>query len=584
MTGHPDDPDRTNDDEAAVVEAFGPLLAKLSEGDPIDWAADTTGLPDVDPALLRALKDIAAIDEAHRAAESAFADARGPLASNRWRHLTILEPIGEGRFGTVHRAFDTVLQIDVALKLSPLTSAEPFDASALLAEARLLAKVQHPHVVRIYGVDETEGRAGIWMEWIPGRTLDAIVGTAPLSEAEAIDIGIQLSQALAAVHAVNVLHGDIKAHNVIRRENGDVVLVDFGAGRRLTPARPKGIDVAGTLVYMAPEVLRGDPRSQASDVYSLGVLLFYLVTGQYPVSGDSLEQTRELHERGQGLRLREIRPTTSRGFASLVERATSIDPQGRVASARALEAELRRLRQHAPMRSKMAAAGLVLATAVAVWSFSSLRWPRTTSVPSATPAASDAVPVGSSGSEENDTFDVEATFFRVHNDGTSEPLRQDQTIGVDDELRLSIRASAPIHVYVINEDENGEAYLLFPLPNRGPGNPLPADTQVNLPDGLNWKVTSAGGKEHFVVLASRQQQDAFERGLRELPPPTEEGPTRVAPSLLDRLRGVGGLGRLPSTTPASTYHTVFTTPLGGREHASGLWGRRLTLLNPGREF
>ena len=158
----------------------------------------------------------------------------------QWAHLTILEKIGEGEFGDVYRAHDSKLQIDVALKLSANDAGQSLDASKVLDEARLLARVRHPNVVRIYGADHKQGRVGLWMDLVQGRTLEELTKTQGFGASEAINIGIELCRALAAVHSVGVLHGDIKAHNVIRRDGGQIVLVDFGAGRPLATEPAQG--------------------------------------------------------------------------------------------------------------------------------------------------------------------------------------------------------------------------------------------------------------------------------------------------------------------------------------------------------
>ena len=269
-----------NDDELL------PLAEKIAEGTTLDRDQEHQRAPrEGDRDVLQALLDIAAIEAAHRSAERAF--DRMPPGSldvpRQWCHLTILEKIGEGVFGDVYRAHDSKLQIDVALKLSAVDASRSAGASTVLDEARLLAKVRHPNVVRIYGADHKHGRIGLWMDLVQGRTLEELTKTQGFGASEAINIGIELCRALAAVHSVGVLHGDIKAHNVMRRDGGQFVLVDFGAGRPLAADTARGRDLVGTPVYLAPEVLNEQPRSTASDIYSLGVLLFHLVTNDYPV-------------------------------------------------------------------------------------------------------------------------------------------------------------------------------------------------------------------------------------------------------------------------------------------------------------
>ena len=140
--------------------------------------------------------------------------------------------IGEGSFGRVYRAWDTQLEREVALKLVKASGvSQAFDLARAIKEARLLARVRHPNVVRVFGADSHAGRFGLWMELIPGRTLGQVLMMhGPMSVSEAIPIGIDLCHALAAVHGAGLLHRDIKAQNVLREDGGRIVLMDFGTG------------------------------------------------------------------------------------------------------------------------------------------------------------------------------------------------------------------------------------------------------------------------------------------------------------------------------------------------------------------
>jgi hypothetical protein len=165
-----------------------------------------------------------------------------------------------------------------------------------------------------------------------------------------------------------------------------------------------------------------------------------------------------------------------------------------------------------------------------------------------------------------------------------ELLGAGQSVKMNDEISLSVSTSAPTYLYVVNEDERDEAYLLFPLPGQTLTNPLPANREVRLPARYNWQVSSAGGREHFLVFASRERLSAFEDAFRLLPPPRVGGSgrsQRLPASTLEKFRGVGGLtptdpGR---PTPALRFRTLFTQPLSGREIVEGLWVRQLTLDN-----
>ena len=142
------------------------------------------------------------------------------------------------------------------------------------------------------------------------------------SAREAALLGVDVCEALAAVHAAGLLHRDVKAQNVMRDRNGRIVLMDFGTGRaRDLPDDTPVADLAGTPLYMAPELFRGERASVQSDVYSMGVLLYRLVTGSFPVGGRSLAAVREGHAKAQIRHLRDQRSDLPAPFIHIVERA-----------------------------------------------------------------------------------------------------------------------------------------------------------------------------------------------------------------------------------------------------------------------
>ena len=208
----------------------------------------------------------------------------------------------------------------------------------LLREGRALAKVRHPNVVSVLGVESHGDRVGLCMEFVPGQTLEHVLRTGgTLNPRETVAIGQDVCRALAAVHHAGFVHRDVKARNVMREEDGRIVLMDFGTGREVRPQeivrRP---DMAGTPLYMAPEVLAGEPASPASDVYSVGVLLYHLVTSEYPVQADSVDALRAAHAQGRRRVVSEVRPDLPAGFVRVVERALAATPRERYASADAL--------------------------------------------------------------------------------------------------------------------------------------------------------------------------------------------------------------------------------------------------------
>jgi predicted ATPase len=207
-------------------------------------------------------------------------------------HYRTLERLGAGGMGVVYRAEDTRLGRSVALKFLPREYA--CDAHALERfhrEARTASALNHPHVCTIYDVGEADGQPFLVMELIEGRPLRALAaGALPLTEVE--QLGGQIARALAAAHAAGIVHRDVKPENVMVREDGYVKVVDFGLARPL----PRGLSgsgaeggdvtdpgtVLGTVRYMSPEQTRGEPVGSASDVFSLGIVLYELATGRHP--------------------------------------------------------------------------------------------------------------------------------------------------------------------------------------------------------------------------------------------------------------------------------------------------------------
>jgi len=237
----------------------------------------------------------------------------------------------------VHVAWDPSLEREVALKI--LRSAD--QSAAVIREARLLARVRHPNVVTVYGVDQHDDAVGLWMDLIEGLTLRQVLAVrGVLGAQEAALIGIDLCRAVAAVHKAGLLHRDIKVHNVMRESGGRIVLMDFGAGEvRSDPSRAEH-GIIGTPVYAAPEIFTGAPATIASDMYSVGVVLYHLVTMQYPVAGENIFDIAAAHERGDITPLSDRRPELPESFTRVVERALERDPARRYRSCGALLQDL----------------------------------------------------------------------------------------------------------------------------------------------------------------------------------------------------------------------------------------------------
>jgi tetratricopeptide (TPR) repeat protein/predicted Ser/Thr protein kinase len=352
------------------------VLESLADGAEVDWAAlETIAATAGERRRYHNLRIVARVAELHRtlvvdddapAAGPAGADTHVLVVPGAWGHLEVQERIAGGAFGDVYLARDPHLNRDVALKLLRLDASTGLP-ERLLDEARTLARVRHPNVVTVHGADVRDGRAGLWMEFVHGRTLESwLQAHGALGPGEATTLGVDLCRALAAVHGAGLVHGDVKAQNVMREEGGRTVLMDFGAGR-VQGARAASL--AGTPLYLAPEVLAGEPATPRSDIYSLGVLLFHLLTRAYPYSAADLDGLRAAHADGSRVMLRDLRPDLPDALVQAVHRALEPDPARRFATAGEMEQGLAQALQPPPVRRPsvwLIAASLTAAAAIAL--------------------------------------------------------------------------------------------------------------------------------------------------------------------------------------------------------------------------
>lgn len=270
-----------------------------------------------DPDATRAPDSSLLCGETESAPElnSEHSPSRKPVQIKTWGAFQLLQLLGRGGFGEVYRAWDPVLEREVALKLLLPRGLDPEqEFTVLLAEARAMARVHHANILPIYGVDRREGRVGFWGEFVRGQTLNAFVAAQGfMDERAAAQTGAALCDALGAVHAAGLLHRDIKPSNAMRDESGRVLLMDFGLSQNLLA----GSGWSGTPAYMAPEIAAGQAATVQGDLYSMGVLLRFLATGLVAPSA-----------------------AVPRRLAAIVGRATDADPRKRYASAAQMGGEL----------------------------------------------------------------------------------------------------------------------------------------------------------------------------------------------------------------------------------------------------
>lgn len=252
--------------------------------------------------------------------------------TSTWGDYVIAEQIGRGGFGAVYKAWHPTLRQHIALKLIAVPPGNEREIERALDEPRRLASVRHPNVVTVHDARYADGHVGICMELIAGESLAQIVQRrGVLGPEEVASYAVTLCKALSAIHRMKIVHNDVKAQNVMRQDGGRIVLMDFGAGRHLVDAdRSTGLHLVGTPVYMAPELFKFRDATFASDVYSLGVLMFYLLTGQFPVEGATVQEIARAHASGNARRyLGDLRDDVPERLLAIIERTLAPSPRDR---------------------------------------------------------------------------------------------------------------------------------------------------------------------------------------------------------------------------------------------------------------
>ncbi|MDP9111265.1 MAG: protein kinase [Candidatus Eremiobacteraeota bacterium] len=264
------------------------------------------------------------------------------LIANRYR---LGRRLGEGALSIVYLAHDTTLERDVALKV--LRAGSGFDDSGLArfhSEARAAAKIAGPNVVAIYDVLEAELGSAIVMEYVDGPSLaERLRVTGALPEQAAVKYAGEIAQALAAAHARGLVHRDIKPSNILLTKDDSVKVADFGLVKALDGSSAtlthSGM-FAGSVHYVSPEQAQGKPLGPASDLYSLGIVLFQMLSGRVPFESNSPVATALAHVTQAAPTRRELEAHMSPRLAVLVERLLQKDPGRRYSSAAEVASEL----------------------------------------------------------------------------------------------------------------------------------------------------------------------------------------------------------------------------------------------------
>jgi serine/threonine protein kinase len=335
------------------------------------------------------------------------------------KHYEIEEYLGKGGMGVVYRARDVRLGRPVALKiLKPELTSDADKKRRFLQEARSASAVVHPAIAQIYDIDEVEGTTFMAMEFVEGKTVSQLIANRELDLVGSVEIALQLAEGLSQAHKVNIVHRDIKSDNIMVTRDGHAKLLDFGLAKLLDPIPGMGPEtnvqdlthtktlphtmegtVLGTVTYMSPEQARGLTIGLSSDVFSLGVVLYEMVTGELPFKGESPLDT--LH----AIAFNEVRPVTTvrqnlpPEVHRIITRCLRKRPEDRYQEAGYLAADLKHLKREidtgvqlavpagqklnnmkewllnsVPFGAKGIAAALAILVVLALFIFTSIHW------------------------------------------------------------------------------------------------------------------------------------------------------------------------------------------------------------------
>jgi len=388
-------------------------------------------------------------------------------SGNRLGRYEVLEPLGKGGMGEVYRAEDTKLGRSVALKVLPeLFSADPERLARFEREARAASALNHPNICTIHDIGEHEGQPYLIMELLEGQSLRERIDAEPFSPREILEIGTDVSDALGAAHAAGIVHRDVKPANIFLTERGEAKVLDFGLARIEEPVDDEGFDSAaptlhspdltrpgtamGTVSYMSPEQVLGHRVDERTDIFSLGVVLYEMATGNMPFSGKTSGAVFDQIIHSAPTSPVELNPELPRDLERTVNRCLDKSPDRRP-QAKQLHEELVRLRQemlggtlgfglqakrllHRPTFWLGAVAVMVLvATVATVWFGHSkkVRWAREAALPELRGMASDIWTNGLAGWQivsevdpylrDNDEFQELRPLFAVSIPVRTEP-------------------------------------------------------------------------------------------------------------------------------------------------------------------
>ncbi len=312
--------------------------------------------------LLRLVQDLLQEDQSGSILRELKSGAVAPIPANQddlsgrtLSHYRIIGPMATGGMGILYRATETRLERVVALKfLPPFLVTDPTSRERFVREARAIASVDHQNVCPVYAIDEADGLIFIAMACLEGVTLDERIENGPLPAEHALDIALQTARGLQAAHVKGIVHRDIKPANLMLIDTEVpeplVRILDFGIAQWTgkTILTEEGLTI-GTLSYMAPEQVAGSRVDRRADIWSLGVVLYQMLSGRLPFDGNSMQEILALIAGSKPVDLTPIRNVASPEIIAILQKALEKDPARRYQTASALISDLEALREGIPL-------------------------------------------------------------------------------------------------------------------------------------------------------------------------------------------------------------------------------------------